>query len=121
MKCCQCCSLTNNIFLIFKKNILLHFVCIQAKKNLCLLGEHLKAAAIKSEGFDWVNEAQGEAKMHSPKWGFTALKAGSAISFSVDTRLDRLSHGNDKLVEVSLAYLRSYEHMGKATVSCSSE
>ena len=99
----------------------MYFVWIQAKKNLCLLGEHLKSAATKSEGFDWINEARGEAKMHSPKWGFTALKAGSAISFSLDTRLDRLSDGNNKSVEVSLAYLKSYEHMGRAEVSCSSE
>lgn len=101
--------------------------------------------------------------MHPPKWGFTALKAGSTISFLIDTRdvtrgkaaasqaqstaveagalaghpgggeAGDIGGGDDdsagfmegrnssSLVEVSLAHLRSYEHMGMASVSCSGE
>ena len=60
----------------------------------------------------------------APKWGFTALKAGSKISLVVDTEghLEGSGKKNSSgLVELSLAYLRSYEHMGMARVTCSGE
>ena len=117
------------------------------------------------QGFEWVNEARAKGDMHPPKWGFTALKAGSTVSFLIDTRdatrggassssslapstaaeevggsagrqggvaagnfaRDDIDAGfmqgrnSSSLVEVSLAYLRSYEHMGMANISCSGE
>jgi hypothetical protein len=75
------------------------------------------------KGFDWVNEGRlNKEGKKAPKWGFTAFKAGSKISLAVDTE-GHLEGGGRKnsstLVELSLAYLRSYEHMGMARVTCS--
>ncbi|KAG2493156.1 hypothetical protein HYH03_008579 [Edaphochlamys debaryana] len=113
------------------------------RHDRCLLGPRLKAAAVEKQGFDWVNEGTNPL---APKWGFTAYKAGSSItldflssaSASANTSATTApaalaasaggsgggaaaplsSPGGPKLVMLLLAYLRSYEHMGVAEVTC---
>ncbi|GFR52534.1 hypothetical protein Agub_g15107 [Astrephomene gubernaculifera] len=97
----------------------------------CLLGDNLRAAAVEAQGFEWLNEGRNP---QAPKWGFTATAPGSHITFQplgLDTPASSALNGTAVAaasttgasappvsVLVILAYLRSYENMGVAEVSC---
>jgi DNA polymerase alpha subunit B len=86
----------------------------QSLSSKCFVGEAFRSAAVKGKpkGWAWLNES----KTPRPKWGYVSSKPGSLLRVAVNTTAS--SGAADHPVLVQLAYLRSYEHMGKALVRC---
>ncbi|GIL76842.1 hypothetical protein Vretimale_8688 [Volvox reticuliferus] len=92
--------------------------------DICLMGENFRASAIDVQGFEWLNEGRDPL---APKWGYTASTPNASIVFTIthgittndtDTAPRSPKHRRASVL-VILAYLRSYENMGVAAVSCS--
>ena len=77
-----------------------------------MLNEELQRSVTEKDGFEWLNDRQ---EGRTPKWGFIGDKPGSKLQLKVDSttiafnKLDGVPH-----TAITLNYLRSYEHMGKA-------
>eukprot|EP00884_Botryococcus_braunii_P008547 jgi/Botrbrau1/17694/Bobra.0166s0118.1 len=83
----------------------------------CLKGEAFRSAVVSAKGFRWVNEAK--AKAPQPKWGYVGVSPGEQLVVQVGhgRRVRGInSQARNKLV--ALGFLRSYEGMGWANVSC---
>lgn len=80
----------------------------------CFVGTSFKDKAVigRPAAWEWVNESHGPR----PKWGYVATKPGSLLTFMVNTTASSGNRSHPVLVQ--LAYLASYEHMGKAQVRC---
>jgi hypothetical protein len=113
-------------------NALIQFIqCIQ----VCFVSDRLKDARVPGEtsGFEWVNEAADGR----PKWGFTAMAAGSTLTLQVSTLVERPPAAGagggqqgfevagsaepqpqHQRVAVTLGYLFSFERMGVGQVEC---
>ena len=50
--------------------------------------------------------------LYHSQWGFIGNTAGANIQFKVDTTAEAMKEKN--LTSISIVYLKSYEHMGKA-------
>ncbi|GAX72559.1 hypothetical protein CEUSTIGMA_g15.t1 [Chlamydomonas eustigma] len=97
-------------------------------KDVCFIGEVLRKCALSplNEGWSWVDDAINHPG-RQPKLGFSSKTVGAAITFVVDTRrhggLIKHSDGPTSDVEptvtLGIAHLRSYEHMGQASIACS--
>lgn len=68
---------------------------------------------IHSDGFEWINEGKTP---EMPKWGFVSDVPERFAKFQVNTKSTFV--GNSAKVNVELGFLRSYENMGRAAVSC---
>ncbi|GAX81637.1 hypothetical protein CEUSTIGMA_g9065.t1 [Chlamydomonas eustigma] len=86
----------------------------EAMADKCFIGNSFTQTVILKQGFDWINEANGNPR---PKWGFVATKEGSVLKLEVDTRASTQTGDTDEVL-VEVAYLKSYENMGQAQVSC---
>ncbi|GLI65300.1 hypothetical protein VaNZ11_008793 [Volvox africanus] len=86
--------------------------------DLCLMGENFRASAMDIQGFEWLNEGRSAL---APKWGYIATVPNASIVFTIShTAITNETAGHVRAsVLVILAYLRSYENMGVAAVSCS--
>lgn len=70
-----------------------------------------------SQGFEWINQAREGA--HQAKWGYAGSQPGSSLSIQVG--MGNATDGNattPRQTLVGLGVLKSYEGMGKASVSC---
>jgi hypothetical protein len=88
----------------------------QHRHNVCVYGASLAPAVASADGFALVDEGAG----NKTKWGYVATAPGAALTLRVDTTTPYgLEKGNgSRTVAVYLAHLKSYEHMGIATVRC---
>jgi hypothetical protein len=89
--------------------------------GLCRVDSELQALAVASHGFAWVDEGRHGAS----KWGFSAGNAGSWLELRLSTvvvggQRQREEGRPPAHVKLVVMYLRSYEHMGAAEVSCAS-
>jgi len=90
----------------------------EARNLMCVYGEAFAESVDRSasSGFALVNEG-GNAK--KPKWGFVATETGSELVVRLNTtRASGAARDGDRRMNVMLAYLKSYEHMGVARVRC---
>ncbi|KXZ51884.1 hypothetical protein GPECTOR_11g319 [Gonium pectorale] len=83
---------------------------------MCLVGEPFKSLVVMAEGFEYINEGTPT----KPKFGYVALRPGSRLQLRLDTDRSAVGAKPDESVNVYLHHLRSYAHMGTATVSCMS-
>ncbi|GLC64570.1 hypothetical protein PLESTF_000180000 [Pleodorina starrii] len=81
---------------------------------MCSVAESFKQLVVLSEGFEYVNEGSAV----KPKPGYVATTPGSRLQLRVDTDRSALGSPPEERVRVYLHHLRSYEHMGVATISC---
>ncbi|GLC64085.1 hypothetical protein PLESTF_000116500 [Pleodorina starrii] len=89
---------------------------IAPNRTLCLIGQLLVQAVASANGFDYVNEGSAIR----PKWGYVALTPGARLVLRFDTRRHLPGANPDELVGLYLQYLKSYEHMGIASIRCTS-
>jgi len=98
----------------------------QRNTTTCRLGRDIQGAAVSQTGnWTFINEKrEGGA---TDKWGWISEEVGSSIVLQLDTRShdttiddNNNKNNNDGNNDVVLAYLRSYEHMGKFSVECTS-
>ncbi|KAG2491005.1 hypothetical protein HYH03_010677 [Edaphochlamys debaryana] len=92
--------------------------------DACVSGERLQTVAVERQGFEWLNEGTAQA----PKWGFTAKTPGSTIVFALDEATKSLetaaapaASGPTPAVKgslVILAFLKTYENIGTAHITC---
>ncbi|KAG2429693.1 hypothetical protein HYH02_013951 [Chlamydomonas schloesseri] len=85
---------------------------MESASDHCFIGPALQQTVIHRQSFEWVNEGKNPLL---PKWGYVATIPNADIKFKVNTK----STGTrTQEVTVELGYLRSYENMGRANVSC---
>ncbi|KAG2447186.1 hypothetical protein HYH02_007929 [Chlamydomonas schloesseri] len=84
----------------------------ESRSDKCFIGPALQQTVVGRQGFEWINEGK-TAKL--PKWGYIAETPGAEIKFKVNTNSTTVRRQE---LTVELGYLRSYENMGKAVVSC---
>lgn len=84
----------------------------ESLSDKCFVGDGFKNKAVmgKPDKWDWVNESRSLR----PKWGYVSTEPGSMLKVQVNSTAS--SGAADHPVLVQLAYLKSYEHMGKALV-----
>ena len=89
----------------------------------CLVGAPFFTDAVKRrQGFEWLNEAKG-ARLRP---GFIATAVDSVLTIAVDTSAPKGGGGGgggaatSRFARLDLMYLSSYEHMGRASVTCAS-
>jgi DNA polymerase alpha subunit B len=81
----------------------------------CLVGAPFFTDAVKrQEGFQWLNEAKGLRL----RPGYIATAPGAFLAIAVDTSAPEGAAA--RFAKVDLMFLTSYEHMGKAAVTCAS-
>lgn len=82
----------------------------------CPLQDMLLIIVTRRDGFNYTDEGVPG----KPKKGFVAWSPGSVLEFKVDTVRSGDAGGQPGAdpVEVSIAFLTSYTHMGKARISC---
>lgn len=91
---------------------------VPPSSTMCVAGEPFRSLVVAAEGFTWVNEGTPL----KPKPGFVATSPGSTLRIRVDT--DRGggaaggAAGDARPLPVFLHYMRSYERMGTAKVTC---
>ncbi|GIL78985.1 hypothetical protein Vretifemale_8390, partial [Volvox reticuliferus] len=81
---------------------------------MCSVAESFQQLVILSEGFEYINEGTAI----KPKPGYVATQPGSRLQLRVDTDRSAVGSPPDAMVHVYLHHLRSYEHMGTATITC---
>eukprot|EP00195_Chlamydomonas_chlamydogama_P016102 CAMPEP_0202891718 /NCGR_PEP_ID=MMETSP1392-20130828/1712_1 /ASSEMBLY_ACC=CAM_ASM_000868 /TAXON_ID=225041 /ORGANISM="Chlamydomonas chlamydogama, Strain SAG 11-48b" /LENGTH=508 /DNA_ID=CAMNT_0049575555 /DNA_START=27 /DNA_END=1553 /DNA_ORIENTATION=+ len=98
----------------------------ESVSDKCFISQHFTDTVVGKDGWEWINESKTER----PKWGFVSKVPGSVLKIKIDTRATAapLTAGGTAVagqagvstgeVLVELAYLKSYEHMGKAKVEC---
>ncbi|KAG2493907.1 hypothetical protein HYH03_007843 [Edaphochlamys debaryana] len=85
------------------------------EKPMCVIADSFKPFVNLTEGFEYIVEGTAI----KPKPGFIATKPGSRLQIKVDTDRSGIgSQHSNELVNVHIHHLRSYEHMGKAQISC---
>ncbi|GAX77809.1 hypothetical protein CEUSTIGMA_g5252.t1 [Chlamydomonas eustigma] len=89
---------------------------VESISDKCFIGNFFtETVKEKPKGWEWINESLTER----PKWGYVSTVVGSILKMVIDTRATASqSNGKDSEVLVELAYLKSYEKMGKAEVKC---
>ncbi|KAG1660750.1 hypothetical protein FOA52_010624 [Chlamydomonas sp. UWO 241] len=88
----------------------------ESANDKCFIGGSFVATVQEPhEGWEWANEAKNSLR---PKWGFISTTAGSALKVKVDTRASASASADNSDVMVQIAYLQSYENMGKASITC---
>ncbi|KAK3286862.1 DNA polymerase alpha subunit B [Cymbomonas tetramitiformis] len=84
----------------------------------CYRAESLHDIVVDKGGWEYIVEGTSA----NPKPGYAAYTPGKAITLQVDSRPASnmtAKHGADVLaMKISIGYLQSYEHMGKAALSC---
>jgi hypothetical protein len=77
------------------------------------MGEAFKTKAVVGQpaSWDWVNESRSVR----PKWGYVSSTPGASLQLLLNTTASSGAANHSVLVQV--AYLSSYEHMGKAAVT----
>lgn len=85
----------------------------ESLNDRCFMGESFKTKAVTGnpESWEWLNEARGLR----PKWGYVSTKPGAVLKMLLNTTASTGQPGHKVLVQI--AYLSSYEHMGKAAVT----
>jgi len=85
----------------------------EARNLMCVYGEAFaeNVDLPASKGFELVNEGGNARK---PKWGFVATRPGSELIVRMNTTRTTHARDGDQRMNVMLAYLKSYEHMGVA-------
>ncbi|GFR42716.1 hypothetical protein Agub_g3640 [Astrephomene gubernaculifera] len=81
---------------------------------MCLVGETFRSLVVESDGWEYLNEGTAV----KPKPGFVAKRPGSRLRLRLDTDRSGVGSPAEEQVHVYLHHLRSYEHMGKARISC---
>lgn len=85
----------------------------------CLIGVNFVNVVTAHDGFEWINENPDGDR---PKFGWISTKVGSTMTMKVDTNSvtgeNKFPSNNNMVVE--LMHLKSYEHMGVASVKCTS-
>ncbi|KAG2493912.1 hypothetical protein HYH03_007848 [Edaphochlamys debaryana] len=83
-------------------------------RTTCSVGDAFKPLVVLAEGFEYINEGTAE----KPKPGYVTTTPGSRLRIKVDT--DRSGIGSDPngIVNVYIHHLRSYQHMGCASIEC---
>jgi hypothetical protein len=91
----------------------------EARNLMCVYGEAFAESVDlgASRDFELVNEGGNVKK---PKWGFVATKPGAELIVRLNTTRTTTARDGDQRMNVMLAYLKSYEHMGVARVVCRS-
>lgn len=89
----------------------------QRNSTTCRLGGNMQGAKVSQNGnWTFINEKrEGGA---TDKWGWVSEEVGSSIVLQIDTRSHDTIIDNNNNNDMVLAYLRSYEHMGKFSVEC---
>ncbi|KAI3428300.1 hypothetical protein D9Q98_006679 [Chlorella vulgaris] len=83
--------------------------------GFCAMLEAFKPVVRNVSGFEYQAERPDAADFMHQKWGWRATEPGSWAELELDTRADD-GAGADTVVW--LAYLRSYQGMGTALISC---
>ncbi|GIL63834.1 hypothetical protein Vafri_17825 [Volvox africanus] len=81
---------------------------------MCSVAASFRQLVVLSEGFDYINEGTAI----KPKPGYVATQPGSRLQLRVNTDRSAVGSPPDGMVHVYLHHLRSYEHMGMASISC---
>jgi len=106
---------------------------LESNLDKCLLGEVLQSVVVQPvQGWSWTDEGR-------KKWGYVAASVGAVLKFRFSSVMDGGSMGGPAggtaaaagggggggqqaagqgLTLVRLAYLKSYAHMGAASVTC---
>lgn len=86
----------------------------EARNLACLYGAEFAPLvdAGRSSGWEFINEG-GPKK---PKWGFISNAPGSVLRIVANTT--RATGGPGERTNVMVAYLKSYERMGRARFEC---
>lgn len=86
----------------------------ESLSDRCFVGEAFKTKAVIGQpaSWDWVNESRSLR----PKWGYVSTEPGASLQLLLNTTASSGAAQHPVLVQV--AYLSSYEHMGKAAVKC---
>jgi hypothetical protein len=88
---------------------------VERPNSLCRVDGELKALAIASDGFEWIDEG----KHGNQKFGFVAYTVNSSLALRFSTVLaDSNNINKHYFAHVSLVHLKSYEQMGTAHVTC---
>ncbi|KAK3267497.1 DNA polymerase alpha subunit B [Cymbomonas tetramitiformis] len=81
----------------------------------CFRSDVLRDIVVDAGGWEYIVEGQPG----NPKPGFISSKPGQIITMKVNTRPVINQNSNPTaMMHVSLGYLQSYEHMGRAALSC---
>ncbi|PRW56718.1 hypothetical protein C2E21_4783 [Chlorella sorokiniana] len=83
--------------------------------TLCAMQEEFQSVAVAMDGFEWRPERPEAADFVSQKWGYRGDKTGSWVELELSTEE---APGRRGVATVILGYLRSYQGMGLARVTC---
>lgn len=94
-------------------------VPVESSTSVCKLQDSFKDAVVASEGFAYRPERPAAQTFIAQKWGWTGFNVSDWAELEFDSRLP-VSNGSGRKPKatVSLGYLRSYQHMGAASVEC---
>ena len=86
--------------------------------GFCAMAEDFKKHVLGGAGWDWVDEGTPFPNgLQHHKWGYVSRVPGSKMTVMIDTSLGGYASVSEG-VQVLVAHLKSYEHMGKAKVAC---
>eukprot|EP00887_Chlorella_sp_A99_P000047 scaffold16.g47.t1 len=100
---------------------------MDAPTSLCLMQEDFKGAVVRRRGFQFQPERPnatsfvGQARGGAGKWGWASSTPGSWAELEIDTRESsavNISAVPPPNATVYLGIVRSYHHMGRASVEC---
>lgn len=77
---------------------------------MCLINERFVAAVVSTEGFVYLDEGTED----KPRWGYVANTTGAKLVMRFNTM--RPSMRPEDLVSLYFHHLKSYEHMGAASL-----
>lgn len=84
----------------------------QPPRTTCVHQDLLPSVVLESSGFDFIDEGTED----KPKKGYVARNPDSVLRLKINTTQPQSR--SDQLVPVYIGYLKSYEHMGMARLSC---
>lgn len=86
----------------------------EGAQHTCLMAHMMRDLVVEKEGpWEWRNEGTEQ----KPKWGYISTQPGSWLVLKINTLAsDRLKPGDP--LSLWVAYLQSYEHMGKFEAAC---
>lgn len=86
--------------------------------GFCAMGDEFKPKVVTSMGWDFVDEGFPLPNgLPHHKYGYVSKVPGSKLTMMIDTSLGGFANLAEG-VQVLVAHLKSYEHMGKARISC---
>ncbi|KAG2488702.1 hypothetical protein HYH03_012702 [Edaphochlamys debaryana] len=89
---------------------------LESAADRCFVGPSLTKALLDAQGFEWVNEGKNPKL---PKWGYVASQPGAVLRLKLATATSAGTEEERGMnVSMQLGFLHSYEHMGRAAVSC---